>query len=94
MPSDPQTCSHHRPLSLPPRYTQLYHTYRLAVNGAHFGPGAATATGAPLYQWHAPPPPAPGTGIAACAGPPLLRFLAAPRLPPELGKYLAPQQQH
>ena len=70
------------------------HTYRLAVNGAHFGPGAATVSGLPLYEWQAPPAPTPGAGIAAGSGPPLLRFLAAPRLPPELAKYLAPLQQH
>lgn len=87
------------------RYSKLYQAYKLAVQSAHFGPNALTQAGTPLWEWKDPTPVptplagaagagAPASGIAACAQPPLLRFLAAPRLAPELAQFLAPQPKH
>lgn len=81
------------PCPAPCRYARLYQQYRLAVTGAHFSAASTTLYGAPLYEWRDATP-APGdpsgapSGIAACSAPPLLRLLAAPRLPPELARHL------
>lgn len=70
------------------RYSKLFLDYKLAVQGAHFasgsagGPGGSGGGGQPVWQWEGP------GGIRAAERPPLLAFLAAPRLPPELERYL------
>jgi hypothetical protein len=46
-----------------------------------------TLYGAPLWEWSGP------HGILACSQPPLIKFLAAPRLPPELAQHLQQAQQ-
>jgi len=55
--------------------------YKLAVNAAHFSSGAGPS-GQALWEWEGP------GGIRASERPPLLTLLAAPRLPPELARYL------
>lgn len=77
----------------PCRYARLYQQYKVAVQGAHFSAASLTLYGAPLYEWKDPTPRAGDpsgapSGIAACSAPPLLRLLAAPRLPPELERHL------
>ena len=75
------------------RYSKLFLDYRLAVNAAHFsGPTPAqqqapSGTGATeVWEWQGP------HGIRAAKHPPLPAYLAAPRLPAQLGAYLHPQQ--
>ncbi|KAL4855322.1 hypothetical protein ACK3TF_004070 [Chlorella vulgaris] len=67
------------------KYCKLFLDYKLAVNGAHFSD--TTLYGGQLWEWHGPP------GFSACQAPPLLTFLAAPRLSPELAELLDPAQQ-
>ncbi|PSC75724.1 FRA10AC1 like [Micractinium conductrix] len=73
-------------------YSKLFLDYRLAVNAAHFsGPTPAqqqapSGTGATeVWEWQGP------HGIRAAKHPPLPAYLAAPRLPAQLGAYLHPQ---
>ncbi|KAI3427083.1 hypothetical protein D9Q98_007022 [Chlorella vulgaris] len=67
------------------KYCKLFLDYKLAVNGAHFSD--TTLYGGQLWEWHGPP------GFSACQAPPLLTFLAAPRLSPDLAELLDPAQQ-
>ncbi|EFN56800.1 expressed protein [Chlorella variabilis] len=71
------------------KYSKLFLDYKLAVNGAHFSDRALS--GAPLWDWR-PPTGSALQGFAACEHPPLLTFLAAPRLAPDLAQHL--QQHH
>lgn len=76
------------------RYSKLFLDYKLAVNGAHFsGPSTAAGgssgadNGSQVWEWEGP------GGIRAAERPPLLAYLAAPRLPAQLQRYLSQQQQ-